>query len=138
MARTHLTLFHAYSVRDDQPERVPVLGGQSFAVAVRSQQRALGREVADPDVGAVAELSPDHHVRHRSGRRVAAQDLGCQHARPADAGHRELRHAVKVGCDLAHRQCLDVIPASLTSVPDSVAPRMRRSQVCGLNAGTGP
>ena len=138
MARTHLTLFHAYRRRHHQPQRVAVLRGERRAVQVGGQQRRVGGEVGDPDVGAVAVVGPDHHVGHRPPGRHRRSTSRGRDAGPAIARHREPGHAVQVGHDLACGSALTSAQVqALRPGRPSVAPQMRRSQVCGSNGAPG-
>ncbi len=96
--------------RHDQPQWVAMLGGQRHPVQISGQQGVLGREVTDPDVGAVAVVGPDHHVGHRVGGRREAQHLSGGNADPAVVRGGEPGDAVQVGDHLAARQGADLLP----------------------------
>ena len=79
-----------------------MVGAQRLAVAVRDEQRRRAGEVLEPQVGAVAVLRPDQHVRRPSGAGGASSSsVRRRDAGPGVVEHRELRDAVEVGLHLA-------------------------------------
>src|SRR5690606_34768242 len=66
-------------VRDHDAQGEAVVGGEPLPVAVGGEHRRLGEEIAHPDVGAIAVLRPDHHVRDVRGGRGELRDDGAGH-----------------------------------------------------------
>ncbi len=74
------------------------------------EQGVSGTEDIKRQVGTVAEVGPDHHVRRPFRWRHGAQDLGGWDSEPGDPQHGELRDAVEVGEDLGSGQRPEAIP----------------------------
>ncbi len=108
-------------MRDDQPQRVAVLGRERLAVRVRGQQGALVLDELDRDVGAEVVLGPGDREARARERAAELGELAPVHAFEAGVEAAPARHAVDVLGVAAPRQLVELLPAELELLLDLAA-----------------
>src|SRR6185295_7086174 len=115
---------------DDQAQRPAVVAGEVPAVPGVDEERSSREEVLERQVGRVAAVAVDHHVRGVRKHARLREKIAGREALPKVVEGREAGHAVKIGGDACPRQRLELEPAELDLLFDP--PEEAQAPVGGL------